>query len=108
MNGSSLRHIIKFQTPTTASDGMGGKIASAWVTDKTTRAQITPIGSNISYENGQTRGVNSFSIITRYTKDYAITHETRILWGSRVLIPGVTVNTDSVKKWMSFEATEKV
>ena len=108
MKASDLRHIIKFQVPTTASDGMGGQVASGWSTVKTTRARITPIGGDLSYENGQVRGVKTFQMATRYTKDFAITHEMRILWGTRQLIPNVTINIDSLEVWMNFEATEKV
>ena len=108
MKASDLRHIIKFQSPTTASDGMGGRTASEWVTDKTTRAHIVSIGSSISYEHGQTRGVVTYEITTRYTKDYTITHKTRILWGDRILTPNVPINVDSIEKWMTFEATEAV
>ena len=108
MNASELRHIIKFQVPTTTSDGMGGQTATGWTTSKTSRARIVPIGGDITYENGQTRGVKSFNLVTRYSKDFDITHEMRILWGSRILVPNVTVNIDSLEVWMSFEATEKV
>ena len=106
MRASDLRHKIIFQTPTTASDSMGGKTASAWNSDYTTWAMVTSTGSEVSYENGQTRGVKSFSITTRYAKDYTMTHETRILWGSRILTPSVTMNIDHIKKWMTFDAKE--
>ena len=108
MIASDLRYIIKFQSPTTATDGMGGKTASEWVTDRTTRAKVVPIGSNISYENGQTRGVITYEITCRFLKDYTISHETRIEYDSKYLTPGVTVNVDQKKQWMMFEATEKV
>ena len=108
MRASQLRHIIEFQTPTTASDGMGGYVPSAWVTDKTTRAEVTPIGSTITYENGQNRAVKSWRIVTRYTKDFEITHKTRVVWNERILTPSTVVNVDTWEKWMEFEATEKV
>lgn len=106
MKSSDLRHIIKFQSPTTASDGMGGRTASEWVTDKTVRAHIMPIGSTVSYDNGQTRGVRNFEITTRYAKDYNITNKMRILWGTRILTPNVPINVDSVEKWLILEASE--
>ena len=108
MNASELRWTIAFQSPTTASDGMGGKTASEWVTDRTTRAKVMPIGSNINYENGQNRGVISYEITCRYLPDYEISHETRILYDGKYLTPNVTVNVDQKRVWMSFEANEKV
>ena len=108
MRASQLRHIIKFQTPTTASDGMGGYVPSEWVTDKTTRAQVTPIGSTATYENGQNRAVKSWRIVTRYAKDFEINHKMRIVWNERILTPSPVVNVDTWEKWMEFEATEKV
>ena len=106
MQASELRHKISFQSATTASDGMGGKTASGWATDKTLWARIVSNGADVSFESGQTRGVKTFTILTRYQPDYEITHKTRVLWGSRILTPNVPINVDSLKKWMSFEATE--
>lgn len=108
MRASDLRHLIEFQQPVTTSDGMGGQVESSWDTTKKCWAKIMPIGSNISYENGQTRGVKNHEITIRYQKDVTLTHETRIKWGDRILTPGVTINTDNLKHWMMLEATEKV
>ena len=106
MRASDLRHIISFQSPTTASDGSGGKTASEWVTDRTTRARIVSGGADVSFENGKSRGIKNFTILTRYLKDYVITKKTRILWKTRILTPNVPVNVDSLEMWMTFEATE--
>lgn len=108
MIASELRHQIEFQEPTTASDNMGGQVLSGWTTTKTCWAKIVPIGGEVSYERGQTRGVKSHEITMRYQKDVTLTHETRIKWGDRILTPGVTINTDNLKHWMMLEATEKV
>jgi len=106
MEASRLRHIIKFETPTTATDGMGGKVASGWAVKKTCYAHIVSNGGDTSYENGQTRGVESFTITCRFQKDYTITNKTRVRWGSRILTPNVAVNLDTLQKFMTFEATE--
>ena len=106
MSASTLRHTIKFQNYTTASDGMGGRTASAVDTDKTVRAKIVSDGAEISQEQGMSRAIKHFTILCRYQPDYEITKKTRILWGTRVLTPNVPINVDNLKKWMSFEATE--
>ena len=106
MQASSLRHIIHFQSATTASDGMGGRTPSEWVTDKTVRAKIVSEGAEVSFEQGQSRAVKNFTMLCRYQPDYEITKKTRILWGDRILTPNVPINVDNLKKWMSFEATE--
>ena len=106
MQASSLRHTISFQNATTSSDGMGGRTASVWATDKTVRAKIVSGGSEISFEQGQSRAIKNFTILCRYQPDYEITKKTRILWGTRVLTPNVPINVDNLKIWMSFEATE--
>jgi SPP1 family predicted phage head-tail adaptor len=107
MQASELRHIIKFQSATTSADGMGGKTASEWVTDRTTRAKIVSTGADTVYEINKSRGVKSFVIMTRYLKDYEITKKTRVLWGTRILTPNVPVNIDTLQIWMTFEATEQ-
>ena len=107
MQASELRHIINFQSATTSSDGMGGKTASEWVTDRTTRAKIISTGADTIYEANKSRGVKSWMIMTRYLPDYEITKKTRVVWDSRILTPNVPVNIDSLKIWMTFEATEQ-
>ena len=106
MQASDLRNTISFQSATTSSDSMGGRVASEWVTDRTTRAKIISNGADVSYENGQTRGIKTYTIITRYLQDYDITKEVRVKWGSVYLTPNVPVNVDILKKWMTFEAKE--
>jgi len=106
MNASELRQEIKFQTPTTSSDGSGGRTASVWNTVYTARAKITPTGGSLSLENGQTRGVKTFDIVIRFAKDFTITHEHRILFGTRILTPNVTINPDVMEHWIGFTATE--
>ena len=51
--------------------------------------------------------VKSWMIMTRYLPDYEITKKTRVVWDSRILTPNVPVNIDSLKIWMTFEATEQ-
>jgi len=114
MKASDLRFKINFQSATTASNSMGGRTASAWVTDKTLWAQIEHIGSSfgvgsdLEYEHGQTVGNKQFLITCRYQPDYEITKKTRVLWGTRQLTPITPINTDNIKKWMSFEANERI
>lgn len=112
MQASDLRHIISFQSATTSSDGEGGRTASTWVTDKTCRAKIIAQGSDVEYRDGQTVGFKRYLITCRYQQDYVITKKTRILWvnhgKNRYLTPAVGVNADSLEKWVTFEATEKI
>ena len=108
MQASELRHIIKFQSATTSADGMGGKTATEWLTDRTTRAKIVSTGADTVYEANKSRGVRTFVVTVRFLKDYTITKQTRVLWGTRILTPNVPVNIDSFdKRWVMFEATEQ-
>jgi SPP1 family predicted phage head-tail adaptor len=106
MNASELRHKIKFQDYTTSSDGMGGRTASEIVTEKEVHAKIVSEGSDVSYEQGQSRAIKRFTILCRYQPDYEITKKTRILWGTRILTPSTPINIDNLKIWMTFEVTE--
>ena len=108
MQASELRHIINFQVSTTASDGSGGRTASEWVTEKTTRARVVSTGADTVFEANKTRGIKSFVVTTRFAKDYTITKKTRVLWGDRILTPNVPINIDTLEIWMTFEATEQV
>ena len=108
MQASDLRHMIKFQSVTTASDSMGGRTATDFVTEKKLFAKIESNGADVELINGQKVGTKNWLIRCRFQKDYTITKKVRILWGTRVLTPNVPVNVDNLEKWMTFEAYEKI
>jgi len=100
-----LRHYVKLQSSTNASDGYGQE-SKVWATDESIFAQIQPLRGSELLEYQQLSTELSHRIIIRYTSN--ATPAKRILWGTRIFDINVVRNIDERNIYQELICKEKV